>query len=187
MYKLANPTYVFQLSKLYSASEIMSFCKRNYVRQGAYSFVFTCPNTLTLDHLKIGRTAKGDCGERMYRQAGHIYGWNGGQLKGSSGADMRAVVGLYEETFPESCGLLNISNISLHVWDATTAPNPTVADAAYPSRVCENTLLTEYESIHGRLPIGNLKDTRNEKTKGHVTAGLFSNLFDEVDNTVSIC
>ena len=181
MYKLVNPTYVFQLSNLYSASQIMSFCKRNYVRQVAYSFVFTCPKTLQQDHLKIGRSAKGDCGERMYRQAGHICGWQGGQLKGSSGSDMREVIRMYEEAFPDSCGLLTISNISLYVWDVTTAPNPTIADAAYPSRVAENTLLTEYKSIHGRLPIGNLKDTRNEKTKGHVPALLFYDLFSEVE------
>ena len=92
---------------------------------------------------------------------------------------MREVVRLYDEVFPDSCGLLNISNISLYVWDVTTATNPTVADSAYPSRVCENTLLTEYESIYGRLPIGNLKDTRNEKTKGHVTTQLFHDLFSE--------
>ena len=178
MHKLANPTYVFQLSKLYSASEIMTFCKKHYVRQVAYSFVFNCPKTLHQDYLKIGRIAKGDCGERMYRQAGHIVGWQGGQLKGSSGSDMRQVVQLYEETFPDSHGLLTIPNISLYIWDVTTDPNPTISDAAYPSRVCENTLVTEYEILYGRLPIGNLKDTRNEKTKGHVTAELFENLFE---------
>lgn len=179
-YELGKPDYNIHLRDLSTASFLLQFCKTKNIRNYAYAFVFNSPFAFVDEILKIGRSAGGEIGERIYRQAGHIPGWNT-VLHGPSGSDILEVIKLYETLNPASTGLLNTSNISIRLWDVTGAPNPHISDVAYPTRVCENQLLTEYEELTGMLPVGNLKDTRNEMMKPFVSTNTWNSLFEEVD------
>ena len=178
MCKLANPDYVIHLKDIDEPSAILRFCKKHNIKDIAYQFVYNSP----IEHkdicIKIGRSAGGEIGERIYRQAGHLEGWIN-PLVGPSGADLIEVVELYESTFPKDTGLLIKDNFTIKIWDVTGVPNNNINDDAYPTRLCENELMDEYEAVHKCLPIGNPKDTRNEMMKPYTPRDVWNNIFDE--------
>ena len=179
MCKLANPDYTIHLKNLTSPSEVMQFCKQQNIRNYAYAFIYNSPIEQRDFYLKIGRSAPGgSIGERIYRQAGHVPGW-AFPLTGPSGSDIAHVIDLFEKTFPVNTKLLTINNVSICIWDVTNVVNTHLTDDAYPTRVCENQLLDEYEEIHGCLPLGNLKDTRNEMMAPYVGREHYESLFEE--------
>ena len=136
------------------------------------------PTSHTLRYLKFGRSAEG-IGERVYRQAGHIPGWNS-MLKGPSGSDMKEIIANYEKEYPDE--KVHKNDVTLCIWDVTNTHNPNMYDKAYNTRLCENSLLDEHEKLFGCLPIGNLKDTRNEMMGGFVHRKIWTDLFEMVDN-----
>lgn len=178
MCKLANPDYVIHLKNLSEPSAILRFCKKNNIKDIAYQFIFNNP----IEHkdicIKIGRSAGGEIGERIYRQAGHLEGWPSA-LSGPSGSDLLEVVVQYEKANPRDLGLLSKDNFTIKIWDVTGVLNENINDDAYPTRLCENELMNEYEAIHGCLPIGNPKDTRNEMMKPYTSRTVWNNMFDE--------
>jgi hypothetical protein len=177
MCKLANPTLNIYLKNLNAPSQILQICKKLYIQNYAYAFVYHDPFTHEDTWLKIGRSAGGEIGERIYRQAGNVPGWTF-PLQGPSGSDIKEIIEDFETNNPLCLGLCNIDHISIKIWDVTNVVNEHLTDHAYPSRVCENELLTEYEEIYGCLPVGNLKDTRNEMMKPYVSKGIWDELFD---------
>ena len=178
MCKLANPDFVIHLRNLNAPSQVLQFCKKHNIKDYAYAFVYNSPFQHIDIWLKIGRSAGGEVGERIYRQAGNVPGWTV-PLNGPSGSDIKLIIEEFETQYPINLGLCNTDHISIRIWDVTNVVNEHVSDEAYPSRVCENQLLDEYENIHGCLPIGNLKDTRNEMMKPFVSKDTWNNLFDD--------
>ena len=177
MWYIAKPDHILPLSAVHSASHLMTYCKQHNLKKIAYGFIHMSPTSHTLRYLKFGRSSK-STGERVYRQAGHIPGWNN-LLKGPSGSDMKEIIADYEKEYPDEC--VHKDDITLCIWDVTNVPNPNAFDDAYNTRLCENSLLDEHEKLFGCLPVGNPKDTRNEKMGGFVIQQVFSNLFDEID------
>ena len=178
--KLSNPDYIIFLKDLYEPVQIMNFCQNNRIKNYAYAFVLNLPNSID-SYLKIGRSAGNEAGERIYRQSGHIPGWNK-MLIGPAGSDIKFVIGEYIQHNPQHKNLLTKDNISLRIWDVTNGKNPHMTDYAYLTRVCENQLLEDHEKVYGELPIGNPKDTRNEKTQPFVHEDHWNNLFVANDN-----
>ena len=176
MCKLANPDYVILLKDCDFASSIMKFCKNNNIQNYAYAFVYYSPYTHKVHYLKFGRSAGEEIGERIYRQAGHIHGWDK-MLQGSSGSDMKDVITLFENE--NNFETPTVEHIAIHIWNVTQHKNPHINDIAYPSRICENELMTEYEAVFNKLPVGNLKDTRHEMMQPYVSKDTWNNLFDD--------
>lgn len=177
MCKLANPDLNIHLKNLNSPADILQLCKRHNIQNYAYAFIFNNPLLHLDEWLKIGRSAGGEIGERIYRQAGNVPGWSS-PLQGPSGSDIKDIINKFEKNYPLTLGMCNIDNISVRIWNVTDVLNEHLTDYAYPSRVCENELLNEYESIHGCLPIGNIKDTRKEMMKPYVSTSTWHVLFD---------
>ena len=160
---LFKPTVIIELSSLRSVNQIGKIMKdMNIARGYAYSILH---NTTVL---KFGESShqNGMWGERLRRQVSNIPGWKT-VPRSPSGKDILNVIFDYEKVFKAT---VSKENVSVHIYDAAPLepyyPNE-------PSRVAESQLLTQYESIHGCLPIGNIKDTRKG---GHSTT--FTDLFD---------
>lgn len=179
MCKLTNPDYVINLKNINAPCEILNFCNYHRIKDYAYDFILltTTGHWITM---KIGRSVSGNqFGERIYRQAGHLPGFGANTLTGPSGSDMLLVVDAVKQAYPFAEFDLIKDNILIRLWDVTNEHNPTMDDDAYCTRMIENTLVDEYEAIHGCLPVGNFKDTRNEKSSPFVSSDTFHSLFEE--------
>lgn len=173
-----NPTYTFPLNKLYDPAYLCRFAKRNNLKDYAYGFEIIYPYTYTVTTLKLGRSASKFLGERIYRQAAWLPGWNQPQPSSSAGSDINNIKTLWMQEYSVYEDDWTKNNFVIKVWDVTGFPNDS-QDEARNSRLAENLLLDEYESVHGCLPIGNPKDTRNEMMRHEVKNSHWNNLFVE--------
>ena len=173
MWYIAKPDHLIRLANEQNAANLMTFCKQRNLAKIAYGFLHMSPISNTLRFMKFGRSGK-SIGERVYRQAGHIPGFRT-RLLGSPGSDTKEVILRYEEKYPEETVCKN--DVSLAIWDVTNMYNPNAVDPVYNTRRCENALLDEHVKLFGELPVGNIKDTRNEMIKPYVAKTLLNELF----------
>lgn len=169
---LDKPTITITLGDLESASEICQIMKSMGICDYAYRFKHK-DNTL-----KIGMSADYSVayGDRIYRQAANIPGWDKRML-GSSGKDMIDVI----EEYKNSTGLtVNRSDCVIEVWDVTKEQQVALGRHKHKAELAESVLLDQYEKIHNKLPIGNFKDTRKTSRRGYVSVAVFADLFGEV-------
>ena len=163
-----NPTLTVAIEDLAQASDLCGILKAHGVKKYAYA----------IKHLgqivKIGMSADNayNHGDRIYRQVANIPGWSTVPRSGC-GKDILEVINDYQREMGVN---IHKDDCTIEVWDVTHVeqlsmrPQRTAEDA-------ENELLDQYEEIHGRLPIGNPKDTRKITGKPFVPARVFDQLF----------
>ena len=140
--------YQVNLKDVDSACDLQTqIFNRHNIKYYCYEF-FDIQQGITL---KYGQseyvTYNGRCGERVYRQAGHLIGAPS-RLGGHSGADMRVVSDDYKEKYNQ---ILHWDNVSIHIWDLTehrTCVNETVDYETYM-------ILRYFLLNNGQTPIGN--------------------------------
>jgi hypothetical protein len=142
-----NPTYKFDLSIMSDFTDILREMKRLQIVSYVYTFV--CDRGV----IKYGYSCdhSHSYGERIYRQAGHLSGWNR-KLNGSSGSDMRVIADEYKEKYNET---LNKNNIVIYVTDMSRLPDPDCYNVEFHCKELERTLINECIDYNGRPPIGN--------------------------------
>ena len=145
------PQYQVNLRDVSSACDLQTDIFNNHnIKYYCYEF-FDILQRITV---KYGQseyiTPNGRCGERAYRQAGHLVGAPN-RLGGSSGADMRILCDDYKAKYKQD---LHWDNVSLHIWDLTQHVTRKDATVEYETYSILRYLLLN----NGQLPIGN-KDT----------------------------
>lgn len=169
-----NPTLTIKVKDLKQASEIMRRFKSHGIRQYAYSVKHYNPITKTYDTMKIGMSADNSYGygERLYRQVANLPGWPS-MPKSGCGKDIITVVYDYQL---DTGLIVHKDDCIVEVWDVTNVPQRGL-DKKRAAEDAENELLDQYESLYGKLPIGNPKDTRKITGKPFVTNSIFDDLF----------
>lgn len=162
MIDISKPTVTINLAEFTAPRDVIT--RMRLFNFGPYAYIF---NHLKIP-MKIGESANRGTtpGDRLYRQAGHIFGWETPLISGA-GMDMKEVVSAFEKAY----GLtVHKDNVTIAVYDA----EPLIryyGDSA--SKYAETQLMNQYQKLHNNLPIGNFKDTR---LFGHCT--MFTALFD---------
>jgi len=189
---IGKPDFVIDVGSLLAPAEILQKFKSLNITQYAYAFkviVRGLPEVYIT--LKYGRSAKNDCvyGERAERQAANLPGWNqynsevydlpgyGWMPYSPSGKDMMGI----SMDFRATHGILiDRNNCFIEVWNISNIPQ-TVVDENYNSIVAENSLLDQYEERYGKLPIGNVRDTRvnSGKNKAQIRLTTLDRIFEE--------
>lgn len=172
--KTANtkyPTYEIDLSKLVHFTDIIDIMKNIGIREYVYSFHFNN------EVIKYGFSTdkKSWPGERLYRQAGHLYGWSS-RLTSKSGSDM---ISIDNEYYKKNKINLNRNNMTITVIDLTGIKNDNLNDPDWPCKKLERELIAEYVQSNGHTPIGNLRD-ESLRNNSYISRNIYFNLFNNV-------
>jgi hypothetical protein len=152
----------------------MRILKDYGIEDYSYSVKHYNPATQTYNTIKIGMSADNakNFGDRIYRQVANIPGWPT-IPRSSCGKDIIPAIDEYQG----NTGLtVHKDDCLVEIWDVTRAPQRGQS-AKKAATDAENELLNQYESIHGKLPIGNPKDTRKITGKPFVTNETWDDLF----------
>lgn len=159
-----TPTYHFPLRDLNEPADIRRCARQNC--WGAYVYVITAGNTV----LKYGMSKNdGDAGDRIYRQAAHMRGWNR-IFRSGAGADILITLNEHEDNIGR---FVNRDDVSITVWDLGDVPIETV-------KRIEAELIENYSKEFGSKPIGNHKNHIKELGLRIVSKKHFNDLFVEV-------
>ena len=118
------PTWAIDLSQLEDFLDVTTIMKHLKIVKYNYSFVYR------QEVIKYGISADKShtWGERIYRQAGHLNGWNRKLAPDSSGSDMADIS---EEYFKIYNKHLNRVGMLIIVIDMTNVINPMINDPKY--------------------------------------------------------
>lgn len=170
------PVHEIKLAELSAPIEISDIFRSLEI--GSYVYTFDREGII----LKAGMSLnKSDTpGERIYRQAGHIDGWDT-PLLGASGSDFLAIAEKYKAITGKT---LSRMDVSIKIYDLTDETSPNVADEHFHVKRLERALIKEHIDIHGVLPIGNTKDESYIDNKAYISREVFNGIFEaEDDNT----
>lgn len=117
-----------------------------------YTYTFGCKEGV-LKHGLSGDT-RSQMGDRIYRQAGHLEGWNG-RLSSQSGSDMRIIADDYRAKYGR---VLDRKNVWIQVNDFSNADDPDYMIEAHEEYLIEESI----KANNGRAPMGN-KDYRTHR------------------------
>lgn len=160
-----KPTYHFPLRNLREPADIRK-CARQY-SWGAYVYVITAGNTV----LKYGMSKnQGDAGDRIYRQAAHIRGWDK-KFRSGAGADILITINEHED---EIGRFVHKDDVSITVWDLGDSPGEVV------ERI-EAEMIENYNKEYGSKPIGNHKNHIRALGFRTVNPAHFDRFFQVVD------
>lgn len=163
--------YEIDLEKLNTAVEVSSIVKGF----GTINYVYTFRYRGEIIKHGISVDKKSIPGERIYRQAGHLLGWDKQLAVGSAGDDIRLTDAKY---YVKTGTNLNRKGMTITVYDLTNLESPSFADKHLHVKQLERQLLKEYEGKHGELPIGNVKDESYIDYKTCVTKSTWERLFE---------
>jgi hypothetical protein len=138
------------LSKCTDFTDVKSIMKSYGIEK--YTYTFGCKEGI-LKHGLSGDT-NSQIGERIYRQAGHLSGWNK-RLSSPSGSDMRIISDEYEQKYSKP---LDRKEMWIRVYDFTNTQNPDVEIELHETYLIEESI----KANNGRAPIGN-KDFKTKK------------------------
>jgi hypothetical protein len=166
-----HPTWAIDLSQLNDFTEILDIMKSLGIIKYVYSFIFRSII------IKYGISADNSrmYGERIYRQAGHLDGWNR-KLQGPSGSDMRIIA---DDYFIKSGTRLNRVDMIIVIEDLTLVVSNAVADPARPCRELESKRIQEHIEQYGEKPIGNKNDESHIPKKSYVSVDNWAKNFEE--------
>ena len=117
-----------------------------------YTYTFGCKEGV-LKHGLSGDT-NSQIGDRIYRQAGHLEGWNG-RLRSQSGSDMRIIADDYRSKYNKT---LDRKDVWITVHDFTDAQNPDLEIEMHEDHLIQESI----KASNGIAPMGN-KDHRTKK------------------------
>lgn len=137
-----------------------------------YTYTFGCKEGV-LKHGLSGDTGS-QMGDRIYRQAGHLEGWNG-RLSSQSGSDMRIIADDYRAKYDR---VLNRQDVWIQVHDFSDADDPDYMIEAHEEYLIEESI----KANNGRAPMGN-KDykTRRRSVRAKNTVRI-KQLFEGFEN-----
>jgi hypothetical protein len=161
------PSTQFKLKELNKACEILKEM-RDLDFQG-YVYAFVCKQTV----MKYGVQYKaGDGhGNRIYRQAFHLPGWEIPCSPNMSGDDMRDII---DEHFPD----IHKDDVVIYVWDMTNFPRTVSTDPKLDINKLERQFIREHIEIYGSKPVGNIKDESHVDDQSVVSDKVFTSLFE---------
>jgi len=137
-----------------------------------YTYTFGCSNGV----LKHGLSGdiNSQIGDRIYRQSGHLEGWNG-RLESKSGSDMRDIADDYRAKYGKT---LDRKDVWIQVYDFTDAQDPDAEIESHEEYLIEESI----KASNGNAPMGN-KDykTRKKTTKAKNTIKV-KELFEGFDD-----
>lgn len=166
-----RPDYSFSVSKCKRSASIHRALKHFCVEQ--YAYIIECEGKA----MKIGQSADSSriYGERLIRQLGNLPGWPPEEARKSGcGKDILSVT----EDFQKATGItVHKDNCTVKIWDVTHIPI-VAYNQRHPSVLAEDELMTQYEQQHGRLPIGNYKDTRPKYKPSLIRIDVVKSLFE---------
>jgi hypothetical protein len=137
-----------------------------------YTYTFGCSNGV----LKHGLSGdiKSQVGDRIYRQSGHLEGWNG-RLNSQSGSDMRIIADDYRAKYGKK---LDRKDVWIQVYDFTDAHDPDLEIELHEEHLIQESI----KASNGNAPMGN-KDyktkKRSTKAKNTIAAKKFFEGFDD--------
>lgn len=169
-------TWELDLSKMSHYSDILKAMK--YIGAVDYVYTFVYNNEVIKHGLSTPSDPTADPGERIYRQAGNLDGWNT-KLHGSSGKDMLDITSDY---FNQTGHWLNRKGMKIIVRNQTGLPSPNVSDSKWHVKQLERKLIKEHVEQLGRLPIGNIKEEAYIDDKTFVSTDVWNNLFQDNNN-----
>ena len=117
-----------------------------------YTYTFGCKEGV-LKHGLSGDT-NSQIGDRIYRQAGHLEGWNG-RLRSQSGSDMRIIADDYRSKYNKT---LDRKDVWITVHDFTDAQDPDLEIEMHEDHLIQESI----KATNGIAPMGN-KDHRTKK------------------------
>ena len=165
------PTWAIDLSQLTDFLDIVGIMKQLKIVKYNYSFIYE------EEVIKYGISADKSktWGERIYRQAGHLDGWNRKLAPDSSGSDMQEISNEYFKLHGRH---LNRVGMLLVVVDMSDVASPDINDPVYPCKKLERELIKEHIERTGHAPIGNKKTEDYLDNKTFVTQDLWNSLFE---------
>ena len=162
---LNHPDYHIQLSQFDNPCEIKEFFRDIIGRTPhAYQILF---RDRTIKFGESGESGR-DVGERIYRQIANIPGWST-IPKGGAGKDILETLKDFEK---EYCATILREECSINIWTGFHIAGDNNRSI---STFLEQSLLDQYEEIHGEYPIGNRK--KAQKQKAVVTVSQFDKFF----------
>ena len=167
---LYKPHIVIKCNSLLKASDISKLLKESGVLTGTeIVYAFLCYG----HYIKIGMTDNNSkmTGERVYRQAANINGWDDPLPRSSCGKDIIPSLTEFEDEYGFE---VHVDGVEIHIWNVSNFINENSNQSNAKS--AEDQLLTQYEEDFGHLPIGNPKDTR---PRSYVHRTTFDSLFLE--------
>lgn len=160
------PSYQFNLGKIDHPSTIMDIARKT--GWGAYAYVITAGDTV----LKYGISMnEGRNGERVYRQAAHVRGWDR-KFRSGAGADILITISEHEDNIEK---FIKRQDVAITVWDLGNVTK------TYAQRV-EAELIQEYLNKKGSKPIGNHKDHTRALRATEVSNELYNKFFMTVES-----
>jgi hypothetical protein len=165
------PTWEFDLGKMNHYSEILDEMKSLGITDYVYTFEFT--GNIIKHGLSTPKKPRGQLGERIYRQAGNLNGWNK-KLTGPNGKDMDEIDAEY---FKQTGHHLNRKGMKITVRDLTNVKSPTVTDDKWHVKQLESELIQQHIDQFGKKPIGNINDQSYIINKPFINSKLWDNLF----------
>lgn len=163
------PKLTFKLKKLDKAAEILKTMRDNNIEGYVYAFEYMG----IIMKYGVQYQAGDGHGNRIYRQAFHIPGWEKPCSPNMSGDDMRDII---NEHFPS----IHKDHVTIHVWDMTNYPQTILNDHKFDINMLERQFIKEHIEKHGRKPLGNIKDEEHMDKKCGVLNAVFNNLFEEI-------
>jgi len=116
-----------------------------------YTYTFGCKKGV-LKH-GLSRDTNSQIGDRIYRQSGHLEGWNG-RLRSQSGSDMRIIADDYRTKYDKT---LDRKDVWIQVYDFTNAQDPDEIIELHEEHLIKESI----KASDGNAPMGN----KDYKTK----------------------
>jgi len=138
------------LSKCQDWTDVSKIMKEYGIEK--YTYTFGCKAEV-LKHGLSGDT-KSQIGDRIYRQAGHLEGWNG-RLSSQSGSDMRIIADDYRSKYNK---ILDRKDVWIQVHDFTDSHDPDLEIEMHEDHLIQESI----KANQGRAPMGN-KDYKTKK------------------------
>lgn len=167
------PVYEFYLEKMSHYDEILKLCKELNIIKYVYTIVTR--QGICLKNGGSDPETKKNPGERMYRQAGKMDGWNQIQL-GKAGDDILEVIDSYHKKTGQH---LNRRDVIIIVRNFTGIEETFASNDAVWQM--EHELLDSYQKIFGSLPIGNIKDESHVKKKAKIDLRDWEKMFGSIE------
>ena len=166
-------TWEIDLSDMTHCKDILKDMKEIGAVDYVYTFVYN--NEVIKHGLSTPTSQKTDCGDRIYRQSGHLDGWDA-KLGSDSGDEMEDIATDY---YAQTGQWLNRKNVKIIVRNLTGMSSPSVSDSKWHVKQLERKLIKEHVEHVGKLPIGNIKEESYVDNKTFVSKEIWERLVEE--------
>ncbi len=144
-------TILIDLGKCRDWTDVKKIMKHYGIKK--YTYTFGCKEGV-LKHGLSGDT-NSQAGDRIYRQAGHLEGWNG-RLTSASGSDMRIIADDYRAKYKRT---LDRREVWIQVYDFSNAIDPDLEIEMHEQHLINESI----KCNNGTAPMGN-KDYKTRRT-----------------------